>query len=209
VAVDLPTAKRLTVVRTESAEAMRTALLATLRTPTGSAGFDALVMAAAVADFRPARRADRKLERGASLALELESTPDIVAELAREVGGASGQALDPRPVLVGFAAETGSLERAAGKLVRKGLDLLVANDVAEPGSGFGTETNRVTIYARPADPAGPVTADPWPLVSKRVVADRLLDLVARRLDERDAGRQTEPGESAASTSPPAPQESLR
>ena len=53
----------------------------------------------------------------------------------------------PRPILVGFAAETGSLERAADKLRRKGVDLLVANDVAEPGSGFGTDTNRVTILA--------------------------------------------------------------
>lgn len=209
VGIALPEGPRLDIVRTESAEAMRTALLAALRTPAGSAGFDALVMAAAVADFRPVHRADRKLERGASLVLELESTPDILAELAREIGGEPGPALDPRPVLVGFAAETGSLERAAGKLVRKGLDLLVANDVAEPGSGFGTDTNRVTIYARPADPAGPVTTEAWPLLSKQVVADRLLDLVARRLDERDAGRQTEPGESAARATPPAPQESLR
>ena len=55
--------------------------------------------------------------------------------------------MTPRPFLVGFAAETGSLDRAADKLRRKGIDLLVANDVAEPGSGFGTDTNRVTILA--------------------------------------------------------------
>ena len=88
------------------------------------------------------------------------------------------------PVLVGFAAETGSLERAAEKLRRKGLDLLVANDVAEPGSGFGTETNRVSILSADG------SRDDLPLQSKRAVADRLLDRVARALDERDAAAQT-------------------
>ena len=67
----------------------------------------------------------------------------------------------PRPVLVGFAAETGSLDRAADKLRRKGVDLLVANDVAEPGSGFGTDTNRVSILAADG------SRDDLPLLSKR------------------------------------------
>ena len=71
----------------------------------------------------------------------------------------------PRPFLVGFAAETGSLDRAADKLRRKGIDLLVANDVAEPGSGFGTDTNRVTIL----DADG--SRDELPLMPKRAVAD--------------------------------------
>jgi hypothetical protein len=61
----------------------------------------------------------------------------------------------------------------------KGVDLLVANDVAEDGSGFGTDTNRVTIYQPGAEP------DPWPMLTKREVADRLLDLVAAALDARD------------------------
>ena len=77
------------------------------------------------------------------------------------------------------------VDRAAGKLQAKGLDLLVANDVAEAGSGFGTDTNRVTLYAPDAAP------DPWPLLSKREVADRLLDRVAWELDARDGNRQTE------------------
>jgi phosphopantothenoylcysteine decarboxylase/phosphopantothenate--cysteine ligase len=64
------------------------------------------------------------------------------------------------------------------------VDLLVANDVAEAGSGFGTETNRVTIFAADGPP------DTWPLMTKREVADRLLDLVAARLDDRDTARQT-------------------
>ena len=66
------------------------------------------------------------------------------------------------------------------KLRAKGVDLLVANDVAEAGSGFGTDTNRVTIYEPGLDP------DPWPLLTKREVADRLVDRVAAALDLRDA-----------------------
>lgn len=172
VAVPLPGGAA--VVRAETTAAMRDALLRTLGDGPAP-GFDALVMAAAVADFRPSRPAETKLLRGASLQLDLEPTPDVLAEVggrARTLGRASGR----QAVLVGFAAETGSLARAAAKLARKGVDLLVANDVAEPGSGFGTDTNRVTIY-RPAAPP-----EPWPLLAKREVADRLLDLVAALLD---------------------------
>ena len=67
---------------------------------------------------------------------------------------------------------------ATDKLRRKGVDLLVANDVAEPGSGFGTDTNRVTVLASDAPP------DAWPLLSKREVADRLLDRIVARLADR-------------------------
>jgi phosphopantothenoylcysteine decarboxylase/phosphopantothenate--cysteine ligase len=147
-------------------------------------------MAAAVADFRPVAPAGRKLERGGPLSLELEPTPDLLAEVGRMArgedgaAGGTGRPLQPRPVLVGFAAETGSLGRAADKLRRKGVDLLVANDVAEPGSGFGTETNRVTIL----DADGGTEA--LPLLSKRDVAQHILDRVARRLDDRDAAAQT-------------------
>ncbi len=175
------------LVRAESTGAMRAAVLATLVGPDGhSAGLDALIMAAAVADFRPSRAAGTKLVRGGSLTLQLEPTPDILAEVGRIVrgidsqGAATREPVAPRPFLVGFAAETGSLERAAGKLRAKGVDLLVANDVAEAGSGFGTDTNRVTIYTPDAEP------DAWPLLSKRDVADRLLDRMAAALDERDA-----------------------
>jgi len=156
----------------------------------GGAGFDALVMAAAVADFRPAATADHKLERGGNLTLELEATPDVLAQIARVVRGTDRQAevtyepVVPRPMLVGFAAETGSLDRAADKLRRKGVDLIVANDVAEPGSGFGTDTNRVSFLAADG------SREDLPLLSKREVADRLLDRVARALDERDADAQT-------------------
>jgi phosphopantothenoylcysteine decarboxylase/phosphopantothenate--cysteine ligase len=145
-------------------------------------------MAAAVADFTPTAPAARKIARGAGLTLELSPTPDLLAEIAGGApdGDTTGAAW-PRPgapILVGFAAETGGIERAAGKLRAKGVDLLVANDVAEAGSGFGTETNRVTILDR----AG--AADALPLLPKREVADRVLDRVARALDARDAAAQT-------------------
>jgi phosphopantothenoylcysteine decarboxylase/phosphopantothenate--cysteine ligase len=128
---------------------------------------DALVMAAAVADFRPRTSAATKLERSAGMTLELEPTEDILAEAsarARAMG-------ERRPLMIGFAAETGSLKRSAAKAERKGVDLLVANDVAEKGSGFGTDTNRVTIIVPGQAP------DPWPLLTKAEVAHRLLDRV--------------------------------
>ena len=88
------------------------------------------------------------------------------------------------PYLVAFAAETGSLDRAAEKLRSKGVDLLVANDVSEAGSGFGTDTNRATILDRDGG------VDELPLLTKREVADRILDRVARALDDRDPSAQT-------------------
>jgi phosphopantothenoylcysteine decarboxylase/phosphopantothenate--cysteine ligase len=179
-----------TTVRVESAADLRSALHRLTHDEAGRAGFDALVMAAAVSDFRPATAATTKLERGAGLTLELEPTPDVLAQIARIArgtdrgGDTTYEPMVPRPFLVGFAAETGSLERAGDKLRRKGVDLIVANDVAEPGSGFGTDTNRVTILD--ADDG----REELPLLSKREVADRLLDRVARALDDRDAAGQT-------------------
>ena len=167
--VEVPLPAGAQVVHAESTAAMRAAVLDAVI----GRGADALIMAAAVADFRPRHAADTKLVRGSSLTLELEPTEDILAE----VGARAGE-VDPRPVIVGFAAETGSLERAPDKLRRKGADLLVANDVAEPGSGFGTDTNRVVILS--ADGA----RDDLPLLTKREVADRLLDRVATALDAR-------------------------
>jgi phosphopantothenoylcysteine decarboxylase/phosphopantothenate--cysteine ligase len=169
--VEVPLPAAATVVRAESTAAMRAAVLdAVIDHPA-----DALVMAAAVADFRPAAAAATKLTRGEGMTLELEPTEDILAEV-----GARARARDlaARPVIVGFAAETGSLERAPDKLRRKGADLLVANDVSEPGSGFGTDTNRVVILGADG------SRDELPLLTKREVADRLLDRVVALLDER-------------------------
>jgi phosphopantothenoylcysteine decarboxylase/phosphopantothenate--cysteine ligase len=139
-------------------------------------------MAAAVADFRPRHASTTKLGRSAGLKLQLEPTEDILAAIAAAVRAPGGPM--PRPILVGFAAETGSLDRAADKLRRKGVDLLIANDVAEEGSGFGTDTNHVWILA-----ADDSVVD-LPLRSKRAVADEVLDRVALALDERDAAAQT-------------------
>jgi len=178
------------VVRVSSTGDLRAALLRAVGPVDGRAAFDALVMAAAVADFRPVAPAERKLERGGPLTLELEATPDLLAEVARiargedSAGAATRAPLDPRPVLVGFAAETGGLDRAPDKLRRKGVDLLVANDVAEPGSGFGTDTNRVTLLGADGSSAA------LPLLSKSDVAQQVLDRVARLLDDRDAAGQT-------------------
>src|SRR4029077_2732343 len=140
------------------------------------------IMAAAVADFRPRQTAATKLGREQGLTLELEPTEDILAAVAAAVPPLGDW---KRPILVGFAAETGSLDRAADKLIRKGVDFLVANDVAEEGSGFGTDTNHVWILS--AD-GGQVDL---PQRSKRAVADEILDRVARALDDRDTAAQTE------------------
>jgi phosphopantothenoylcysteine decarboxylase / phosphopantothenate---cysteine ligase len=163
----VPLPEAATLVHAPTTEEMRDAVLRALPTA------DALVMAAAVADFRPRKSSTTKLGRSAGLVLELESTEDILAEAAAAAHARAESANDPaaRPVLVGFAAETGSLDRAPEKAARKQVDLLVANDVAEPGSGFGTDTNRVTLIA-PGQPP-----EPWPLETKSVVAHRLLDRV--------------------------------
>jgi phosphopantothenoylcysteine decarboxylase/phosphopantothenate--cysteine ligase len=152
------------VVPAETAAEMREAVLAALP------GSDALIMAAAVADFRPRVASQTKLARADGLNLELEPTDDILAEAAALARG-DGDDLATRPVIVGFAAETGSLDRAPEKAARKGVDLLIANDVAEPGSGFGTDTNRVTVIV-PGQPP-----EPWPQASKAEVAHALLDRV--------------------------------
>lgn len=189
--VEVPLPPEAAVTRVVSTADLRAALLRATHGPDLSAGFDALVMAAAVADFRPIAYADSKLARADALTLHLESTPDLLAEIARIAHGLDSdgeptrEPLRPTPILVGFAAETGSLERAAEKLRRKRVDLLVANDVAEAGAGFGTDTNRVSILA--AD--GP--REDLPMQSKRAVAERLLDRVARALDERDGAAQTD------------------
>jgi phosphopantothenoylcysteine decarboxylase / phosphopantothenate---cysteine ligase len=190
-AVEVPLPSEARVVRVETAADLRDALSTAMAgrhsdvDPRGLAARapgvpDALVMAAAVADFTPALPSNRKIPRRDGLTLDLSTTPDLLAEVASNAGSTPGA----RPVLVGFAAETGNLDRAAEKLRAKGVDLMIANDVSEAGSGFGTDTNRVTILDR----AGAV--DDLPLLSKREVADRILDRVASALDARDAAEQT-------------------
>jgi phosphopantothenoylcysteine decarboxylase/phosphopantothenate--cysteine ligase len=130
-------------------------------------GADAVIMAAAVADYTPeAGAADRKIAKGdAPLTLSLVRTPDILAELGRTRGGGS------RPVLVGFAAETGDPRpRARQKLAAKQVDLIVANDVSRADAGFDTDTNAAVLIS--AD--GEVEE---PLQPKAVLAGKILDRV--------------------------------
>jgi phosphopantothenoylcysteine decarboxylase / phosphopantothenate---cysteine ligase len=124
---------------------------------------DVAVLAAAVADFRPgdpmtvkARRAD------GPPSLELAPTPDILEGVA---------SMEPRPFLVGFAAETGLASGAAVKAKDKGVDLLVANDVTAPGAGFGSDDNQVVLLL----PDG--TAEDWPMMPKHQVAAHLLERI--------------------------------
>jgi phosphopantothenoylcysteine decarboxylase/phosphopantothenate--cysteine ligase len=124
---------------------------------------DVAVLAAAVADFRPSGAAAGKLRRvDGPPEIVLEPTPDILAGVV---------AMDAGPFVVGFAAETGSLQGAVDKAIRKGVDLLIGNDVSRDGSGFGTVTNEVTLIT----PDG--ATDAWPLLTKAEVADRLWDRV--------------------------------
>ncbi|HTP44194.1 MAG TPA: bifunctional phosphopantothenoylcysteine decarboxylase/phosphopantothenate--cysteine ligase CoaBC [Candidatus Acidoferrum sp.] len=127
-----------------------------------------VIMAAAVADYRPAAAQDKKMKRGeGGVALELEPTPDILGELGRAASGERN-----RRVLVGFAAETDHVaENARGKLQRKGADMIVANDVTQEGAGFDTDTNIVTLYLRDGREI------PLPKMSKFDVANRILDQV--------------------------------
>ena len=123
-----------------------------------------IIMAAAVSDYRPAASHTQKLKRGeGSLTLQLEPTPDILAELGREKGSR---------ILVGFAAETTQLaENARGKLTRKGADMIVANDVTQEGAGFDADTNIVTLFLRDGREI------PLPKLTKFEVANRILDAV--------------------------------
>ncbi|MFO7697277.1 MAG: bifunctional phosphopantothenoylcysteine decarboxylase/phosphopantothenate--cysteine ligase CoaBC [Anaerolineae bacterium] len=135
---------------------------------------DILVMAAAVADYRPATRAEDKIKKGeGGLTLELERTRDILAAIAelREDGW-------PR-LVVGFAAETTDLlANAADKLTRKSLDLLIANDVSSPDAGFEVADNRVVLLAPGAEP------QEVPLMAKTEVAERIWERVLLLWSER-------------------------
>ncbi len=151
----LPDPVGISVVHVETALDMRSAVVGAAREA------DLLLMAAAVADFRPSSPGDTKMKRAgkSTLTLELEQNPDIVAE-------ASGERL----VKVAFAAETGdAADKAREKLAAKGAALIVANDVSEPGSGFGTDTNRVTILGADG------TREDLPLMDKLAVAHHVLD----------------------------------
>jgi phosphopantothenoylcysteine decarboxylase/phosphopantothenate--cysteine ligase len=151
------------VVSVETAAEMEAAVMSRAATS------DVVVMAAAVADFRPKAAVDYKIKKdGGPPEIILEPTPDILAAL--------GAAKRPGQILVGFAAETEALhENARAKLRRKHLDLIVANDVSAPGAGFEHDTNEVVII-------GEGIEQNVSLVDKRVVAAAVFDAVVALRD---------------------------
>jgi phosphopantothenoylcysteine decarboxylase/phosphopantothenate--cysteine ligase len=173
--VSLPDPAGVKVVRVETTAEMRDAVLG------AAASADAVVMAAAPADYRPTTTATSKIKKaedGSAPAVPLTQNPDILAEVARE---------RPRPgsVVVGFAAETGDesgsvLEHARAKLARKGCDLLVVNDVSG-GKVFGEPDNEAVVL----DAAG--EAVPVPRASKSVLAHVVWDGVVARLGAQGPG----------------------
>ncbi len=165
-----PTPAGVRRIDVESALAMRDAVFAELADAT------IVIKSAAVADFRPAQAVAGKLRKedlpeGAGLALELVRNPDILAEICRDKGSR---------VVVGFAAESGDpVESARRKLVRKGCDLIVANDVSQPDAGFDGDRNTVVFVW----PAGDV--ERLPSLSKADVAAQLLDRVEKLRGARE------------------------
>lgn len=161
----LPAPYGVTVVPVRRAAEMRDAVLEACNSA------DAVVMAAAVADFQPATVSEQKIKKREGmegLTLELVRTPDILAELKPR-----------RLVKVGFAAETNDLlANAREKLERKGLDLIAANDVSATDAGFGVDTNRVTLISRDG------ATDSLPLMSKYEAANAILDRVSALLRAR-------------------------
>jgi phosphopantothenoylcysteine decarboxylase/phosphopantothenate--cysteine ligase len=155
------------VIRIETANEMLAAVLAE------SAECDALVMAAAVADFRPKERAKDKIKKeGGIPQIELEATEDILKTVAKQ----RTETNCPR-VVVGFAAESRDLlENASHKLKSKGLDFIAANDISATGAGFAVETNRVTLLF--ADGRN----ESLPLMSKAEVAEVILGWVSKLLE---------------------------
>ena len=150
----LPSLEATETIRVESAEEMAEAAWAR------AADVDVAVLAAAVADFRPAQQADSKLARAdGPPEFALEATPNVLAGLVDR--------MDESATIVGFAAETGSLDRAVEKAATYGVHLLVANDVAKEGSGFGSDTNQVAFIT----PDGNV--DNLDLMTKRAVAEAI------------------------------------
>jgi phosphopantothenoylcysteine decarboxylase/phosphopantothenate--cysteine ligase len=170
----LPTpigAERLDVT---SAQEMHDATLA------ACADAELLLMAAAVADYRPDSAAQHKIKKAESdLSLSLVRTPDILSAIAAQ------RKKTGRPrIVVGFAAESENLvENARAKLTTKGLDIIVANDITAPEAGFGVETNRVVVFKRDG------SEEPLPLMSKTAVAEAVLDHVAN-LGSEDKERRT-------------------
>jgi phosphopantothenoylcysteine decarboxylase/phosphopantothenate--cysteine ligase len=160
-----PVPANVEVIRVRSAVEMHGAVMHS------APSADVVIMAAAVADYMPQRRADGKIEKSdAPLALELVRTPDILAELGQARQGGH------RPVLVGFAAESGDpVSRARAKLSRKQADMIVANDISRLDAGFDSDSNAVTLVT--TDGAEAIGLAPKTQVAAAIV-DRVEQLLA-------------------------------
>jgi phosphopantothenoylcysteine decarboxylase/phosphopantothenate--cysteine ligase len=146
---------RCEVIKITTADEMRKAVLGRMNEAT------LLVKAAAVADYRPITVSEQKLKRSGPLTLELAPTEDILAEVVRQ--------RRPGQLIVGFAAETqNQVENGRAKLLRKGADAIVVNDVAQEGIGFDADSNAATFLTHSK-------AIEMPTMSKRELADRILD----------------------------------
>ncbi len=154
-AASLPDPAQVKVVRVKSAQDMCDAVLEQVSSA------DALIMAAAVADYRPITEADQKIKKSnAELSIDLRKTTDIL------------ETAQGNFVKVGFSAESQDLLRnASAKVKSKNLDLIVANDITEPGSGFGVDTNKVALIDRE------LRVEELPLMTKYEVGNRVLDRV--------------------------------
>ncbi|RAL26116.1 bifunctional phosphopantothenoylcysteine decarboxylase/phosphopantothenate--cysteine ligase CoaBC [Thermoflavimicrobium daqui] len=161
--VSLPTPPQVRRIDIVQAEEMKEEVLQALPQ------MDVIIKSAAVADYRPQKIYHQKMKKvQEELTVILEKTPDIATEV--------GKRKLAHQLLVGFAAETQDVETyALGKLKKKGMDLIVANNVAEPGAGFGIDTNIVTVY----DQEGVVKA--FPKMSKKELAVELITLIGDRL----------------------------
>jgi len=171
----------MTIVKVDSAQQMYDAVMERL------SGTDLVVKAAAVADYRPLNQAMQKIKKSSDkLTLELVRNPDILQAIGE---WRAVQEEKHKLFVMGFAAETTDVEKhAMDKLNRKKCNLIVANDVTAAGAGFGTETNIVSVYG----PQGIV--ERLPQMSKRAVAERLLDLAEagmNRLIDQVNGKETE------------------
>jgi len=158
----LPEPAGIEVVRIRTATEMKEAVAK------AAAQTDALIMAAAVADYQPKRVAGEKIKKDSpSLTLELIRTPDILTEV-------KGNFLK-----IGFAAESEDVvANAKQKLEKKQLDIIIANDITDASSGFGVDTNKVTLISRDGK------VENLPLLTKREVADRILDKVVKLLAKK-------------------------
>ena len=157
------------VMRVESAVEMYEAVMSRI------GEMDAVVKAAAVADYRPAERLDKKMKKTRdSFMLELVRNPDILQAIGEWKTAHPG---GRKPFIIGFAAETDNVEaHAMDKLRRKKCDLIAANDVSRPGAGFGSDNNAVSLYG----PEGLV--EHIPLAAKRQVAERIWQIAAERMN---------------------------